>query len=205
MNFADYDKIKSFFELGPVAAIGKLDILVNNAGHLEKFGDFTDLSDEDWLSCYNLTFMSAVRFIRASLPYLTASKQGRIINISSLSSHQPGNFNPHYVSFKAALNILTKQLATKLGNANILVNAICPSTLDGGIWRQNVADRAQRSEITYEAAEHLMRYEEFQKSPLCRMGTLENVADLVVYLASDKANFQTGHIYDIDGGITRGL
>ena len=50
-----------------------------------------------------------------------------------------------------------------------------------------------------------MRYEEFQKSPLCRMGTLENVADLVVYLASDKANFQTGHIYDIDGGITRGL
>ena len=142
VDVTDNEKIKIFFELGPIAAIGKLDILVNNAGQLEKFGDFTELSDEDWMSCYNLTCMSAVRFIRSSLPFLAASTRGRIINISSLSSHQPGNFNQHYTAAKAALNTLTKQLATKLGKDNILVNAIRPSTLDGGIWKQNVADRA---------------------------------------------------------------
>lgn len=201
----DGKAIKKFFKSSPIKARGSLDILVNNVGHVEKFGRFTDLTDEDWLHCYELVCMSTVRFTREALPYLEKSVQGRVINISSLASHQPGNFNHHYNAAKAAVNTLTKQLALTLGNKNILVNAICPSTLDGGSWERNVKDRAARQGLSYQKTEQIMRREEFKKSPLGRMGTLEDVADMVAYLASDKAGFQTGHIYDIDGGITRGI
>lgn len=205
VDATDGKAIKKFFKSGPIKAKGSLDILVNNVGHAEKFGNFTDLTDEDWLRCYELVCMSTVRFIREALPYLEKSGRGRIINISSLASHQPGNFNHHYTAAKAAINTLTKQLASNLGNKNILVNAICPSTLNGGSWERNVKDRAKRQGWSYKETERIMEGEEFKKSPLGRMGTLENVADMVAYLASDKADFQTGHIYDIDGGITRGI
>src|SRR3989344_3614930 len=179
VDVTDGEAIKTFFRLGSVAAKGRLDILVNNVGNIEKFGSFTELKDEDWLRCYDLTFMSAVRFIREALPFLTASGNGRIINISSLISRQPGNFFPHYAPAKAALNNLTKYLANNLGNRNILVNAICPSNVD---LENNIKNRSERDGIS-----------------------IEDAANLVVYLSSDKANFLTGHIYNVDGGITKGL
>ena len=200
----DPKKIKEFFS-GKMLQISHLDILVNNIGNLEKFGNFFELEDENWLRCYDLTCMSAVRFTREAIPYLERSGRGRIINISSLSSHQPGNFSPHYSAAKAAMNNLTKHLANVLGGKNILVNAVCPSTLSSGGWAQNIIDRSRRDGITTEQAEQLMRNEDNKKSPLGRIGMAEDVANLVVYLASDKANFLTGHIFDIDGGITRGV
>lgn len=205
VDVTDGGAIKNFFRVGRMAAKGKLDILINNAGNLEKFGSFAELNDLDWAHCFALTFMSAVRFIREALPFLERSGHGRIINISSLTSHQPGYFNPHYSAAKAALNNLTKHLANTLGEKNILVNAICPSTLAGGGWNQNIKNRAKRDGRTVQETEFLMRGEEEQKSPLRRMGGLEDVVNLVVYLASDQAKFLTGHIYDVDGGITKGI
>ena len=154
---------------------------------------------------YELGFMSTVRFTRESLPYLRHSDQARIINIASLSAHQPGIFNPHYSAAKAALLNLTKHLANYLGKDKITVNTVCPSTLDGGGWHQNIIDRARRQNITVEKAEQLMREEENKKSPLGKMGTLEDVANEVVFLASSKASFLTGHTYNVDGGITRSV
>ena len=205
VDVTDSQAIKIFFELGPIAAHGRLDILVNNVGNIEKFGSFTDIEDQDWLQCFNLTFMSVVRFTREAIPYLEQSSHGRIINISSLPSHQPGNFNPHYSAVKAAINNLTKHLSNILGSKNILVNAVCPSSLDGGGWLQNIESRAEREGITIEEAERIMRIEESNKSPLRKMGTLADVASQVTYLASDRANFLTGQIYNIDGGITKGF
>ena len=198
------ERIRDFFrEKMPV--IGILDILVNNAGNIETFGKFEDLTEEDWQRSFDLTFMSAVRLIRASLPYLKRSDQARIINISSLSAHQPGYFNPHYSVAKAALLNLTKHLANHLGKDKILVNAICPSTLAGGGWDHNVIDRSKRENITTEQAEKLMRTEESKKSPLNKVGELSDVANLAVFLASTNAGFLTGHCYNIDGGITRSI
>ena len=205
IDVTDNEAIKIFFKLGLVAAKGELDILVNNVGNIEKFGSFTELEDEDWLQCYNLAFMSTVRFTREAIPYLEKSGHGRIINVSSLPAHQPGNFNPHYSTTKAAINNLTKHLSNVLGSKNILVNAICPSTLSGGGWAGNIQDRAKRDGITLEEAEQRMKQEESKKSPLGRMGMLEDVANLVTYLASDIADFLTGHIYNVDGGIIKGL
>ena len=202
VDVTDGKAIKTFFELGPVAAKGRLDILVNNVGNIEKFGNFTDLEDEDWIRCYNLTFMSAVRFTREALPFLTASGNGKVINISSLISHQPGDHFPHYAPAKAALNNLTKYLAGHLGIRNICVNAICPSNVD---WDKNLKDKVERDGISIAEAVKIISETERNKSPLGVIGIPEDVANLAVYLASNKAEFLTGHIYNVDGGITKGV
>jgi 3-oxoacyl-[acyl-carrier protein] reductase len=190
-----------------LSKIGRLDILINNVGNIERFGTFEDLTEEDWQRSFDITFMSAVRFIKVSLPYLKKSRQARIINISSLSAHQPSftGLNPHYGMAKAGIINLTKNLAADFGRYGILVNTICPSTLLGGGWKQNIKDRAKRERITTKQAEELMRKEEDRKSPLGKMGELSDVANLVVFLASSNANFLTGHFYNVDGGITRSI
>lgn len=200
----DTDAVKSAVAETMMQTEG-LDILINNIGNIEKFGNFENLEDKDWFRSFDLAFMSAVRFIQASLPYLRKSSQPRIINISSLSAHQPGSFNPHYSMAKTALLNLTKHLANYLGKDQILVNAICPSTLAGGGWHQNIRDRALRDGINLIEAEETMRSEENRKSPLRKMGRLENVANLVVFLCSNRADFLTGHCYNVDGGITRAI
>ena len=202
VDVTDSRAIQTFFKFGPIAAKGSLDILVNNVGNIEKFGSFTDLKDEDWFRCYDLTFMSAVRFTRESLPFLTASGHGKVINISSLISHQPGNNFPHYAPAKAALNNLTKYLANILGDRNILVNAICPTNVN---WEEMSKDRAKRNNILIEDAKRIIEEEEKNRSPIKLAGTSNDVANLVIYLVSDKARFLTGHIYNVDGGITRGI
>lgn len=198
------DEINKFFEENS-RWLTKLDILVNNTGNLEKFGLFFDLKDEDWLKQYELTCLSVVRFSRIAYPYLKDSGHGRIINIGSLPAHQPGVANHHYAAAKAALLPLTKMMANQFAKDNILVNIICPSTLLGGGWVENVKRKAERDNISAIRAEEIMLKEESSKSPLGRIGQLDDVANLVTFLASDLANFMTGQCLNVDGGITRSI
>src|SRR3989344_3849838 len=203
-DVTDPQSVKSLFERVR-CTVGKLDILVNNAGGAEKFGAFLDLADEDWRVAYDLNFMSMVYCSREAIPMLKQAAEPRIINISSVPAHQPGFFNPHYSAAKAAMLNLSKHLANVLAKDKILVNAICPSTLKGGVCERNVRDRAARDGIPIEAAEHSVETEEQKKSPLGFVGTPEDVASLVVFLASSHANFLTGQCYNVDGGITRSI
>lgn len=184
---------------------GRLDILVNNVGGAEKFGGFFDLTEDDWVNAYKLNFMSMVYFTREAAPLLRESNNARIINISSLSGIRPGMFNPHYGAAKAAMLNLSKHLANLMAKDGILVNAICPSTLKGGGWDKNVLDRANRSRISPKEAENLMEEEERTKNPLGKIGTLDDVADLVTFLASDRAKFITGSCFRVDGGIVTSI
>lgn len=190
---------------GMFSAIKVLDILVNNAGGAEKFGSFFDLEDKDWHNAWMLNFMSAVNCSREAVPLLQQSTQPRIVNIASVSAHQPGAFNPHYSAAKAALLNLSKHLANILAKNKILVNAICPSTLKGGGWYHNVRDRAAREGINEGRAEMLMLEEENKKSPLGFIGLPRDVAALCVFLASKYAGYITGHCFNVDGGITRAV
>lgn len=185
--------------------IGKLDILINNIGGVEKFGSFFDLNNEEWKKAYELNFMTMVYFCREAIPWLKKSGIGRIINISAVPARQPGVFNPHYSAAKAAMLNLSKHLANILAQDNILVNAVCPGTLIGGGWERNVADKARRMRISVTEAEKEMRKDELGKVPLGKVGTLEDVANLVAFLASDKANFINGACIDIDGGVVRSI
>lgn len=185
--------------------VTRLDVLVNNVGNLETSGLFFELKDEDWFEAFDLSFMSMIRFSRAAYPYLKKSGHGRIINISSLPAHQPGKANPHYAAAKGALLPVSKMLATEFAKDNILVNVICPSTLHGGGWYENVKKRAKRYKISEVEAEEQMLKNESAKSPLGRLGTLEEVANQVVFLASDCSGFVTGQCINVDGGITKSI
>jgi len=204
IDVSDNEAIKTFFKLGPIAARGSLDILVNNVGNIEKFASFTELTDEDWMRCYELTFMSVVRFTREALPFLIASNNGRVVNISSIISQQPGSF-PQYSASKAAVENLTKYLANIYGSKNVRVNGVRASALKSGAWELIVKDRAEKRNITVQEAEKTMENDESKKAPLGRMAGLQDVADMVMHLVSNKASFITGEIINVDGGITRGL
>jgi len=185
--------------------LDRLDILVNNVGGMEKFGSFFDLTDADWIRSYELNCMSTVRFSRHTVPWLQKSKFPRIINISTVSTRQLGNFNPHYNSAKVAMNYFGKYLALQLAPWQILVNTICTSTLDGGEWEQNIQDRADRLNMSFEDATVMMRKEEEAKSPLKRMASTKDIAKLVTFLASDENQFISGAIIQLDGATTRTL
>lgn len=195
--------IKNMFANPLWANLSKLDILVNNVGGPLKFGNFFDIADDDWLADWNFNFMSMVRFTREALPWLKVSGDGRVINISAVPARQPGEFNPHYAASKAAMLNLSKYLANSLAKDKILVNAICPNTLEGGKWAQNVRERAIKEGISEVEAAEKLRLSAFKKSPLQRMGTPEDVANLVVFLASSAASQITGTVINVDGGTVR--
>ncbi|MGD0977369.1 MAG: SDR family oxidoreductase [Minisyncoccia bacterium] len=199
------DTVINFFKKIP-RYCDSLDILVNNiGGGTDKSRKFLDLEDADWLRLYELNFMSAVRFIRCTLPMLTRSKNGRIINIGTLPSRQPGFTNPHYSAAKAALLYLNKYLANDLVKNGICVNIILPHSLLGETWEKNVLDRAISNSISVAEAREIMSKEVCGKIPMSRQGTAEDVANLVVFLASPKANYITGTAIAVDGGTIRSI
>lgn len=196
-------EIKNMFRSLLWRQLNKIDVLVNNLGGPLSFGKFEDLADDDWLDNWIFNLMSVVRFTREALPWLKKSASGRIINISAVPAKQPGEFNPHYAVSKAAVENLTKSMANEFARYNILVNAIRPNTLEGGLWEENVKDRANRDNISIEEAAEKIKASTFRKSPLQRMGEPEDVANLVAFLASDKAKHITGTVINVDGGTVR--
>ena len=182
------------------AAFGGLDILVNNAGGAEKFGGFFELSDEDWLEAYKLNIMSAVSFVRYSIPWLRESKHSRIINISSVSGVQPGYYNPHYTVTKAAMINLTKALSNELLKDNILVNVVCPGPVHSYSWENYIQGTASSHGLPVEEVRKRIEIEEASKIPLGKVGEPEDVAGLVTFLASDKASWITGSCFHVNGG-----
>ena len=204
VDATDPEGIKNFFRTNGFW-LKKLDILVNNVGNLEKFGNFSNLEDKDWMRSYELTFMSMVRFTREALPLLKKSPGASILNIGSLVSHQPGKFNHHYVAAKAAILAVSKQMANEFGAFGIRVNVVCPSTIKDGGWIRNVQDRAKRMNVSPQEAEQAMEDDAKARSPLGTIGHADDVSGLIVFLASDKAKFLTGHCYNVDGGITRSI
>lgn len=198
------EEVKNLFQ-SIVAKIGKLDILVNHIGGVRKFGDFLALSENDWQEALELNLMTTVYFSKEAIPYLRKSKRGRIINISTVPARQPGLFNPNYSAAKAAVLNLSKYLSNYLAKDNILVNAICPGTILGGSWEEKVAGKAERMGLSFKNAEKQLIDEESKKIPLGRICKPEDVANLVSFLASEKANFITGTCINLDGGVVRSI
>jgi NAD(P)-dependent dehydrogenase (short-subunit alcohol dehydrogenase family) len=177
-----------------------LDILVNNAGGAPRFGGFEDLDDDDWLRSFNFNVMSVVRVTRAALPHLRRSSLRRIINISSLSALQPGAYNPHYTTTKAAVVNLSKHLATTLAPEGILVNTICPGPVHSDSWDTHVGRYAREHQLTEDAARREIERQEAAKIPLGSIGEGHHVAAAVAFLASPVSNWTTGACFHLNGG-----
>ena len=180
-----------------------IDILVNNVGSILKPGNFFELSDEDWQASFEINLMSAVRLTRLFIPSLKHSVVPRIINISSIAAYKPGNLFPHYSAMKAALSNLTVSLAQTLVPNNILVNSVSPGPVWTSSWEKEARQRAQKTEADFNKARDDLFNQTSQHVLLKRMGLPEDVTGLVLFLASDQANWITASNFTVDGGITQ--
>ncbi|MGH7906085.1 MAG: SDR family oxidoreductase, partial [Candidatus Binataceae bacterium] len=175
---------------------GGLDILVNNAGRARS-GSFAALSDDDLAADYEVKVMAQTRLVRAALHLLERSRAPRIININAIAGRfiQPGLVAT--AMHRAACFALNKALAIELGPKGILVNSVNPGFVLTGQYESNMRGRLPAGKSLREAADE---YALSRGIPLGRVGTPEEVAAVVVFLASARASYVTGASIDVGGG-----
>jgi len=179
---------------------GRLDVLVNNAGAI-RGGDFLGTPAEQWAEDWRLKLLGYTRMAQAVLPRMRARRWGRIINIIGAAARNP---TPDYMAggiANAGLINFTRALADLGALDQILVTAVSPGATATERWDGLVAQRARAQG---RPAEDLRRELE-AKQPLGRIGRPADVADLVVFLASERASFITGVSITVDGGASRGV
>ena len=178
---------------------GRIDVLVNNAGKGAP-KRMLELTEDDWHASFELNFMSAVRCSLGSVPLMRQQGGGRIINISSRVGRQPDPYFAPYAAAKAALINFTKNLANAFSKDGILSNCIVP----GLIRTEAVEEAAQESaRATGKSVEEVFAATLAKRPiPAGRLGEPQDVAGLVIFLASPRASWITGSTFTIDGGIT---
>lgn len=188
---------------GIAALDGELDVLVNNVG-AGSVRTFDQLADADWEATMNLNFMSYVRTCRAALPVLRRTG-GAIVNNASDLARQPEPVPVDYAVSKAAVLALTKALARAEAPA-VRVNAVAPGPVWTPFWTKEGGFAETLGAFhglpPQEAVEHELR---LRQLPLARLGTPEEVANVIVFLASDLASFVTGSVWGVDGGSIRAI
>ena len=180
---------------------GRVDILINNAG-TSLMRDPLKLPDEEFRYEMELMFFAVVRVCNEVIPYMKKAGGGRIINISSVYGKQPGGLFD-YDTIKAAVNMLTKDLANLLAKDNILVNAVCPGPIRTPLWEAPGAGGDQLGKALGMSGKEAMAWVAEQHIPLGHFGLPEDIAHMVTFLASDKANFITGQAINVDGGMVK--
>jgi 3-oxoacyl-[acyl-carrier protein] reductase len=165
---------------------GKLDILVNNAG-VTRDNVLIRMKDEQWDLVLNINLRGTFLFTRAVARPMMKARGGRIINVASVSGlmGNPGQVN--YSASKAGVIGLTRTVACELASRNITVNAVAPGFI--------------ATDMTAKLGDEILQQVR-KEIPLGRLGEPQDVADAVLFLASDAASFITGHILTIDGGLT---
>ena len=177
-----------------------VDILVNNAGGPAP-GFFADISDEDWDAAYELTLKSSVRMTRAVLPFMRKQRWGRIINIASTTVKQPIDQLLLSNSLRLAVVGWAKTLSNQVAEEGITINNACP----GWTTTERVKDLMQARAATNNSSAEDELQAVANTIPMKRLATPEEFADLVVFLASERARYITGTSIQVDGGTTAGF
>lgn len=160
-----------------------------------------ETSEEDWREAVNSLLMSVVNCCMEVIPHMKRNKWGRIINMTSFAAKQPAERLVLSNAVRAGVLGLTKTLANELAEYNILVNAVCPGWTLTGRVRELAISTAEKTGKTVEA----VIAEWANNIPLKRLAKPEEIANLVVFLASERASYITGTVIQVDGGFIKSL
>jgi NAD(P)-dependent dehydrogenase (short-subunit alcohol dehydrogenase family) len=172
-----------------VAQFGRLDVAVNNAATEGAGGPITDQTAESFAATFDTNVMGVVLSMKHELRAMQAQGSGNIINISSTYGHEGAAGASIYVGAKHAIEGITKSVALEVAKSGIRVNAVAPGPTDTGMLSRFTGTAENKAALAAQV-------------PLGRLGRSEEVADGIVFIASDEARFITGHILNVDGGHT---
>ncbi len=168
-----------------VTTLGRIDILVNNAG-ITRDGLILRMKDEDWDLVLSINLKGAFLCTKAALKYMTKQRAGTIINIASIVGAMGNAGQVNYVASKAGLIGMTKTIAREYANRNVTSNAVAPGFIDTAMTQ---------------ALSENVRQELAKQIPLGRLGSSEDVANAVRFLASPAAAYITGQVIHVNGGM----
>ncbi len=183
----DVSNLNSFSEIvtNTIDKWGRIDILVNNAG-IVRDNIIMRMKEDDWDSVMNINLKGCFNGIKSVARPMIKNKAGRIINITSVIGQIGNAGQSNYAASKAGIMGLTKSMAKELGSRNITVNAVAPGYITTDMT----------NELNDEVKEQMK-----SSIPLGRLGTPDDVANLVCFLASDEAGYITGQTFNVDGGM----
>lgn len=176
---------------------GRIDILVNNAGIVGPQGPWHNLTEESFDFVNGINFKGMFLCAKAVIPYMIVQKSGKIINISSCAAKTGEENNGMYSATKAAVLNMTQSMSSELGRYNINVNAVCPAAMDTDLMEKVYRERSEYFGIKPDELRKKIK----SGFKLPRELTVEDAANVVVFLASKKADMMTGQGVNITGGI----
>jgi len=178
--------------------VGPVEILVNNVGFAE-IRSFEELTDDNWEQLWQLNVMSYVRSIQAVLPGMRERGFGRIVNVSSTAGKRPSTGMPDYSVTKAAVLSLSRLVADLYAKEGILCNAVTPGPTASPAWLADGGLADQTAKRSGKSREDVLA-DVGKGRPLGRLAEPEEIASVIVFLCSDRANFVTGAAWSVDGG-----
>ncbi len=182
-DIADYDMTKQMFD-NIEKKFGKIDILINNTG-ISYVGLLSEMSPADWDNIIKTNLYSVINTCHLAVPAMISAKSGVIVNISSIWGEEGSSMETVYSATKGGVNSFTKALAKELAPSNIRVNAVACG----------VIDTEMNDFLTSEEKDYLN-----ERIPMGRFGSVEEVAELVYFLSTEKSNYLTGQIISLNGG-----
>ncbi len=170
-----------------VARFGRLDVAVNNAATEGQVGPITDQTAQSFAATFETNVLGVVLSMKHEVRAMQAQGSGNIINISSAYGHEGAAYASIYVGAKHAVEGITKSVALEIAKSGIRVNAVAPGPTDTGMLTRFTGTVENKAALATQV-------------PIGRLGLSEEVADGIVFIASDEARFITGHVLNVDGG-----
>jgi NAD(P)-dependent dehydrogenase (short-subunit alcohol dehydrogenase family) len=172
-----------------VARFGRLDVAVNNAATEGQVGPITDQTADSYAATFDTNVLGVLLSMKHEVRVMQKQGSGNIINISSTYGHEGAAFASVYVASKHAVEGITKSVALEVVKSGIRVNAVAPGPVDTGMLTRFTHTPENKAALVTQV-------------PMARLGVSEEQAHAIVFIASDEASFITGHILNVDGGMT---